>query len=783
MAQRTRWLSLVIALVTGAALLIQGSAGALPSGSPKVGMVCTPGSVSGNVHTFDLVANTGTIETPDGNTVLMWSYSVNGDPNFPTFQSPGPVLCVTEGETVVVNLSNTLSEATSIVFPGQDSEVTATGGTAGPFTTEAPAGGSVSYRFSAGQAGTYLYESGSDPAKQIEMGMYGALAVRPSMGPGFAYDDATTAFDPDHEYLLLLADIDPALHHAVETGSTYDANALRSRYFTINGRAFPDTIQDNGSSLLPNQPYGALVRIQPNTGLNTQPSLIRMINVGAANHPFHPHGNHTREIAQDGRLLLAPSGGRASTEHFGETIGSGQTEDFLLRWDDPDQWDPNTNPFPIAQPNYRQLTFKDDTTWYAGTPYLGYKGTLPTGVNSLNLCGEWYFPLHSHALNEFSNFDEGFGGMGTLLRVDPPGGCFGFPTATKISSGTLAGGSVNNLGFDDSNYYRVNSTTSGTRASDWYGQFSGIPKGSLNLKVTYKGNDVLSASSQNFDSLASSGTSSVVPAGWAFAETGTGANSTYTAGTGSSSTADTYSFGATGSTDRAFGGLRGTGTNTFSTTIGSQFTNNSGGTITSLGVAYTGEEWRLGASGQGADRLDFQYSTNATSLTTGTWNDVNSLDFTSPVTTGATGAKNGNVAPNRAAINSSISGLSIPNGATYWIRWTDFDRGGSAIADDGLAVDNFSITPGGPTVATTVSIWNWSTTAWVQLDGPTQVGAADVLVSNGTAVPAAPAAGSWASYIGTGANKGLVRVRVLSTGAGANFVTGGNLMKLVYDAP
>ena len=42
--------------------------------------------------------------------------------------TPGPVLCVTQGETVTVNLTNTLPEAISIVFPGQDAQVTATGG-------------------------------------------------------------------------------------------------------------------------------------------------------------------------------------------------------------------------------------------------------------------------------------------------------------------------------------------------------------------------------------------------------------------------------------------------------------------------------------------------------------------------------------------------------------------------------------------------------------------------------------------------------------------------------
>ena len=203
--------------------------------------------------------------------------------------------------------------------------MSATGGAAGLLTSEAAAtNGTVHYTFVAGSPGTYLYESGSDVGKQLEMGLYGALIVRPATGANYAYG-TSTQFDPSREYLLLLSEIDPDLHHAVETGGTYDINSRRDRYFAVNGREFPDTIQDNGSALLPNQPYGSLVRIQPNTGPNTQPALIRMINAGALNHPFHPHGNHTTQIAQDGRLLLSPSGGSAATEHFGETIASGQT--------------------------------------------------------------------------------------------------------------------------------------------------------------------------------------------------------------------------------------------------------------------------------------------------------------------------------------------------------------------------------------------------------------------------------------------------------------------------
>src|ERR1044071_9431730 len=66
---------------------------------------------------------------------------------------------------------------------------------------------------------------------------------------------------------------------------------------------------------------------------------------------------------------------------------------------------------------------------------------------------------------------------------------------------------------------------------------------------------------QNFDSLVSSGTGTLAantPAGWGFSESSTNANTTYTAGTGSGNTGDTYSFGsAAAPTDWALGQVGG----------------------------------------------------------------------------------------------------------------------------------------------------------------------------------------------------------------------------------
>lgn len=192
--------------------------------------------------------------------------------------------------------------------------------------------------------------------------------------------------------------------------------------------------------------------------------------------------------------------------------------------------------------------------------------------------------------------------------------------------------------------------------------------------------------SEDFNTLANTGTSSTVPTGWAFSETGTNANGLYAAGTGSSNAGDTYSFGSTASTDRAFGGLL---SGSLVPTIGAQFQNSTGFTITQVPITYTGEQWRAGVTNRNAaDRIDFQLNTNATSLTTGTWTDYNSLDFNSPNINTTLGALDGNATGNKTTVNFTITGLSIVNGTTFWIRWSDFDITGS---DDGLAIDDFSI--------------------------------------------------------------------------------------------
>ena len=175
---------------------------------------------------------------------------------------------------------------------------------------------------------------------------------------------------------------------------------------------------------------------------------------------------------------------------------------------------------------------------------------------------------------------------------------------------------------------------------------------------------------QDFNTLANTGTSSVLPGGFEFAEVGTAANTTYAAGTGSSNTGNTYSFGAVGSIDRALGGLR---SGALNPTFGIQFTNLLGRTITALNISFVGEQYRLGTLGR-ADRLSFEFSRTATSLLGSGFTPLTALDFSSPTTTGTVGVLDGNAAANQRAISGTIAGLELLQGQSIFLRFNSSRR-------------------------------------------------------------------------------------------------------------
>jgi FtsP/CotA-like multicopper oxidase with cupredoxin domain len=428
------------ALRLGLTLLASGlSLLALPGAvqAQATGVACTS---AGPNPTFTLDAKAGYIQLPDGNTAYMWGYAKGGA----AFQHPGPVLCVTQGDTVTVVLNNSLPEPVSIMFPGQEG-VLANGVPAQPvgsgaaltsLTNVAPPNGSVSYSFVASQPGSYIYESGTNPKVQVRMGLFGALIVRPATAPGgvgtpdqYVHNRADSRFTTgtpfanggaplNEEYMVLLSEIDPYLQQAVEQGqgNAFDFNYYQPRYWLINGRGFPDSISDNFSPLLPDQPYGALARIHPKSTTHPLPGAIRYLNVGTEAFPYHPHGNNGLVIGRDGRPMEGPTGQDLSFEKFAINIGPGQTWDVLFSWMDAENYS-ESNPVPVVIP---QVNNQEFGMFYSGSPYLGKTGPLPPGASTLNTCGEFYIISHNHALYQITSWGVNMTGPITYVRVDPP---------------------------------------------------------------------------------------------------------------------------------------------------------------------------------------------------------------------------------------------------------------------------------------------------------------------------------------------------------------------------
>lgn len=110
--------------------------------------------------------------------------------------------------------------------------------------------------------------------------------------------------------------------------------------------------------------------------------------------------------------------------------------------------------------------------------------------------------------------------------------------------------------------------------------------------------------------------------------------------------------------------------------------NNTGATITQLSISY--DLWVRNDQARG-NSFNFSYSADNSSYTA-----VGALDYTSTAAADAMGLTQvGGSSPSRS---TTITGLSVANGAYYYIRWTGNDVSGSGSRDE-FVLDNISVTP------------------------------------------------------------------------------------------
>lgn len=427
---------------------------AAPVAAKVSGITGSGDGSAGSPRSFALVAKDAQLVTGDANTVYAWGYA---DASTGVMQYPGPVLIVNQNDHVQVTLTNALPSAqpVSLLFPGQQG-VTATCVSQcsdGLLTKQIAPGGQVRYSFVASQPGTYRYHSGTNPSLQVDMGLVGALIVRPA---GFdpanaatrkAYNQPGTEYD--REFLFMLTEMDAEMHDAVfsqvQAGRPVqvDTSAFYATLWFINGRNSPDTLIGDNVPWLPNQPYAAAPIMHPGERI-----LIREIAGGRDLHPFHHHGAHMLPIARDGRVIESASGVGPDLSSADFTIRSipGQTVDLIFEWtgknigwdvygtnnahacnedpvthEDPatHEWCPDHGkPFPVVLPNQQDVQFGE---YYSGSPYLGQFGVLPQGHPGLNENGGYFHIWHSHNEKEITTNNVFPGGMKTFLIIEAPG--------------------------------------------------------------------------------------------------------------------------------------------------------------------------------------------------------------------------------------------------------------------------------------------------------------------------------------------------------------------------
>ena len=360
------------------------------------------------LRTLNLKAEQRTVTMPDpdgggplaGEVINMWGFFDVADIGTTWSLGPRPASLVA-GDTLTINLTNNLTVPVSIVIPGQ-----ATDGApvlvsdsqsrmrVRSFTMETIPATTETYTWTNLKAGNFLYQSGTQPALQVAMGLYGAVTV--DAGPGEAYPGVAY----DSEVLLIYSEIDPT-QHAAAVGAT--PLTYKPEYFLINGQPF--------DPLAPTPPIDA--------GGVGQNVLIRMLNAGFKSHmPMLLNGGYMDLVAEDGNPYPYPR------EQYSAHLAPGKTIDAL--------WNPS------AEATYALF----DRSHHLTSGGLGNGGMLAqllVGPGAVNDTVTILRTRYNADLNQLRVWADSTAAPGAVLTVFSP-------DATGTNQGTM--NFIGNVDFD-----------------------------------------------------------------------------------------------------------------------------------------------------------------------------------------------------------------------------------------------------------------------------------------------------------------------------------------------
>ena len=251
--------------------------------------------IEDGVKVFDL--ETSVIEWNILSDVRVMAYAFNG-------QLPGPRIRVTEGDRLRINVTNHLPESTTVHWHGLIVP-NAMDGAAEITQAPIPPGATFTYEFTAEQRGTYFYHSHDHIDRQQALGLYGALIIDPRDPAGYPYEY-------DHELVIQLQEL------LYRGGYTFPAMPMEGglpNYFTINGRAYPDT---------------ETLRVRVGDEV-----LVRFIGSNSGFiHPMHIHGGPFRIVETDGNPV--PPAGQWVKDTV--NIAPGERYDVVWTAHEPGKW-------------------------------------------------------------------------------------------------------------------------------------------------------------------------------------------------------------------------------------------------------------------------------------------------------------------------------------------------------------------------------------------------------------------------------------------------------------
>ena len=210
-------------------------------------------------------------------------------------------------------------------------------------------GASFTYYYNAKDAGTYMYHCHVEAAEHMQMGMLGNLFVRPrqnKLAPGtvlgtwihatgntYAYNDGDGSTRYDMDYPIQIGSFDPDFHDASFNVQPLPFAGMHDRYYLLNGRGYPDTV--NPGVLSTTDPLGNVQLSQPVSSLITatvgQRVLLRISNLNVTQfNTLGTNGIPMEVVGLDARLLRDGDGNNMYYKTNSLTLGGGQSADVIL---------------------------------------------------------------------------------------------------------------------------------------------------------------------------------------------------------------------------------------------------------------------------------------------------------------------------------------------------------------------------------------------------------------------------------------------------------------------